>query len=39
MIKAIGAQARVRMEELLGAPVYLDLWVGCCPTGVPTPRP
>ncbi len=26
-IKAIGAQARARIEELLGTPVYLDLWV------------
>ena len=31
VIKAIGAQARVRMEELLGAPVYLDLWVKVLP--------
>lgn len=30
-IKAIGAQARQRMEELLGAPVYLDLWVKVLP--------
>lgn len=26
-IKAIGARARERMEQLLDAPVYLDLWV------------
>ncbi len=26
-IKAIGAHARARLEELLGAPVYLDCWV------------
>jgi len=31
VIKAIGAQARARMEELLGAPVYLDLWVKVLP--------
>lgn len=31
VIKAIGAQARVRMEELLGTPVYLDLWVRVLP--------
>jgi GTP-binding protein Era len=30
-IKAIGAQARERMEELLGAPVYLDCWVKVLP--------
>lgn len=30
-IKAIGARARVRMEELLGAPVYLDCWVKVLP--------
>jgi GTPase len=30
-IKAIGAQARTRLEELLGAPVYLDLWVKTLP--------
>lgn len=30
-IKAIGAQARVRLEELIGAPVYLDLWVKVLP--------
>jgi GTP-binding protein Era len=31
VIKAIGAQARIRMEELLGTPVYLDLWVRVLP--------
>jgi GTPase len=31
VIKAIGAQARVRIEELLGTPVYLDLWVRVLP--------
>jgi GTP-binding protein Era len=30
-IKAIGAQARARMEELLGTPIYLDLWVKVLP--------
>jgi GTPase len=30
-IKAIGAHARTRLEELLGAPVYLDLWVKALP--------
>jgi GTPase len=30
-IKAIGAQARSRLEELVGAPVYLDLWVKVLP--------
>jgi len=30
-IKAIGAHARARLEELLGAPVYLDLWVKALP--------
>jgi GTPase len=30
-IKAIGAQARNRLEQLLGAPVYLDLWVKVLP--------
>jgi GTP-binding protein Era len=30
-IKAIGAQAREQMESLLGAPVYLDLWVKVLP--------
>jgi GTP-binding protein Era len=30
-IKAIGAQARARLEELIGAPVYLDLWVKVLP--------
>ena len=31
VIKAIGAQARRRMEELLDAQVYLDLWVRVLP--------
>jgi GTP-binding protein Era len=26
-IKALGAHARVRLEELIGSPVYLDCWV------------
>jgi GTPase len=30
-IKAIGQQARARLEELVGAPVYLDLWVKTLP--------
>jgi GTPase len=30
-IKAIGAQARRRLEELIGGPVYLDLWVKTLP--------
>jgi GTPase len=30
-IKAIGAHARSRLEQLLGAPVYLDLWVKALP--------
>jgi GTPase len=30
-IGAIGAHARARMEELLGAPVYLDTWVKVLP--------
>jgi GTP-binding protein Era len=30
-IKAIGAQARGRIEELIGAPVYLDCWVKVLP--------
>jgi GTP-binding protein Era len=30
-IKAIGAHARARLEELLGAPVYLDTWVKSLP--------
>ena len=30
-IKAIGAQARRRIEELIGAPVYLDCWVKVLP--------
>jgi GTP-binding protein Era len=31
MIKAIGAHARQRLEELIGAPVYLDCWVKTLP--------
>ncbi len=30
-IKAIGAHARARLEELIGAPVYLDGWVKALP--------
>lgn len=30
-IKAIGAHARARLEELIGAPVYLDAWVKSLP--------
>jgi GTPase len=30
-IKALGASARVRLEELLGSPVYLDCWVKVLP--------
>ena len=30
-IKAIGAHARHRLEELIGAPVYLDCWVKALP--------
>ena len=30
-IKAIGSHARGRLEELIGAPVYLDLWVKVLP--------
>lgn len=30
-IKAIGAHARARLEELAGSPVYLDLWVKVLP--------
>jgi GTP-binding protein Era len=30
-IKAIGARARRRVEELIGAPVYLDCWVKVLP--------
>ena len=37
-IKAIGAQARRRVEELIGAPVYLDCWVKVLPTGARAPR-
>jgi GTP-binding protein Era len=31
-IKAIGAHARSRLEELIGAPVYLDSWVKALPS-------
>jgi GTP-binding protein Era len=31
MIRQIGAQARARIEQLVGAPVYLDLWVKVLP--------
>jgi GTPase len=30
-IKAIGAHARARLEDLIGAPVYLDCWVKTLP--------
>ena len=30
-IKALGAHARSRLEELIGAPVYLDTWVKALP--------
>jgi GTPase len=30
-IKALGAHARARLEELIGAPVYLDSWVKALP--------
>ena len=30
-IKALGAHARARLEQLLGAPVYLDCWVKALP--------
>jgi GTPase len=30
-IRAIGQHARTRLEELVGAPVYLDLWVKTLP--------
>ena len=30
-IKAIGAHARRRLEELIGAPVYLDCWIKTLP--------
>jgi GTPase len=30
-IKALGAHARNRLEELIGAPVYLDTWVKALP--------
>ena len=30
-IPAIGAHARRRLEELIGAPVYLDCWVKVLP--------
>ncbi len=49
-IKAIGAHARSRLEELIGAPVYLDTWVKALPNwrknnaalarfGFPAPMP
>jgi GTP-binding protein Era len=49
-IKAIGAHARARLEQLLGAPVYLDAWVKALPNwrksaaaltrfGFPSPTP
>lgn len=49
-IRAIGAHARARIEELLGAPVYLDSWVKVLPNwrrnpaaltrfGFPEPNP
>jgi GTP-binding protein Era len=49
-IKAIGAHARHRLEELTGAPVYLDTWVKALPNwrknglalarfGFPAPSP
>jgi GTP-binding protein Era len=30
-IKALGAHARARLEQLIGAPVYLDAWVKALP--------
>jgi GTP-binding protein Era len=30
-LRAIGAHARRRLEELIGAPVYLDAWVKVLP--------
>jgi GTP-binding protein Era len=30
-IKALGAHARARLEELIGAPIYLDCWVKALP--------
>jgi GTP-binding protein Era len=49
-IKALGAHARGRLEELIGAPVYLDTWVKALPNwrknasalarfGFPAPSP
>jgi GTP-binding protein Era len=49
-IKAIGAHARARLEDLIGAPVYLDCWVKALPNwrkngaalsrfGFPNPAP
>jgi GTPase len=49
-IKALGAHARSRLEELIGAPVYLDSWVKTLPNwrkngaalarfGFPAPSP
>jgi GTP-binding protein Era len=36
-IKAIGQHARARLEELVGAPVYLDLWAKTMPRWRRTP--
>jgi GTPase len=36
-IKAIGRHARGRLEDLIGAPVYLDLWVKTLPRWRRTP--
>ena len=36
-IKAIGQHARTRLEELVGAPVYLDLWAKTLPRWRRTP--
>jgi len=30
-LRAIGQQARIRLEELVQSPVYLDLWVKTLP--------
>jgi GTP-binding protein Era len=49
-IKALGAHARARLENLIGAPVYLDCWVKALPNwrknsaalarfGFPSPPP
>lgn len=37
-IKALGAHARRRLEELLGAPVYLDCWVKVLPNWRKSPE-